>query len=340
MNAARRINKKIAIAGSTGLVGRTMLKILEERRYVFDEIRLFASEKSSGSTQQYLGTNLLVETLGEDSFNGIDFVLFSAGGGASRKFAPIAAKKGCIVIDNSSAWRMEPDVPLVVPEVNPKAAAGHKGIIANPNCSTIQLVVAMKPIHDEFRLKRLIISTYQSISGAGQKGIDRLMNEIENPRGLDETAPIAFNTGFHPFEGDEGFTVEEIKMKNEIRKIFGTDDLNIAVTCVRLPILGGHAESINFETREPFDVGDLRHLIDKNPNVVLMDDTENNIYPTPKIAGDTDLVYAGRIRRDDSAENAGYIWVVADNLRKGAATNAVQILELLIEKDYTKFNSI
>lgn len=339
MTPVNRINIKIAIAGSTGLVGRTMLKVLEERRYEFDEVRLLASENSSGTIQQYLGKNIKVETLDENSFNGIDFALFSAGGEISRKFAPVAVNNGCIVIDNSSAWRMDTDVPLVVPEVNPEAAAAHNGIIANPNCSTIQLVVAMKPIHDEFKLKRLIISTYQSISGAGQTGIGRLMSEIADP-GLNQTNPIAFNTSFHPFEGKEGFTVEEIKMKNEIRKIYGTDDLNIAVTCVRLPILGGHAESINFETHRPFDIRAVRSLIDKCPFIVLMDDTENNVCPTPKIAEDTDLVYAGRIREDDSAENAGYIWVVADNLRKGAATNAIQILELLIEKDYTTINSI
>ena len=339
MKKSRRINKKIAIAGSTGLVGRTMLEVLEERGYVFDEVRLLASAKSSGTTQRYFGTDLTVAALDENSFEGLDFALFSAGGETSGKYAGIAARSGCIVIDNSSQWRMDSDVPLVVPEVNPAAAAGHHGIIANPNCSTIQLVVAMKPIDDEFELKRLIISTYQSISGAGQHGIARLMSEIDNPE-LNQTDPIAFNTGFHPFAGGDGFTVEEIKMKSEIRKIFGKDDLNIAVTCVRLPILGGHGESVNFETSKPFEALAIRKLIDASPNIVLMDDPAANLYPTPKISGGTDHVFAGRIRKDDSAENAGYIWVVADNLRKGAATNAVQILELLIEKDYTKYDSI
>ncbi len=339
MKTKHRINKKIAIAGSTGLVGRTMLRVLEERGYVFDEVKLLASSKSAGIKQNYLGTDLTVAAIDKAAFAGIDFALFSAGGEISREYAGAAARSGCIVIDNSSAWRMDSDVPLVVPEVNPEAAAGHHGIIANPNCSTIQLVVALKPIHDEFRLKRLIISTYQSISGAGQQGISQLMSEIEHP-GLNRTDPIAFNTGFHPFAGGDGFTVEEIKMKSEIRKIFGIDDLRIAVTCVRLPILGGHGESVNFETREPFEALAVRNLIDSSPHIVLMDDPEANLYPTPQISGGTDHVFAGRIRKDDSAKNAGYIWIVADNLRKGAATNAVQILELLIEKDYTLYDSI
>lgn len=329
-------NLKVAVVGATGLVGRKMIQLLELMEFPLDELYLFASGKSEGIKIPYKGAVLEVKELTEKSFKGVDIALFSAGGAISKEFAPIAAKNGCIVVDNSSAWRMDENVPLVVPEVNSEALKAHRGIIANPNCSTIQLVVAIKPVLDNYGLKRVVVSTYQSISGAGQKGVDRLMKEVQTGE-PDEKYPIAFSASFHPFEGKEGFTNEEIKMINEPKKIMGLPDLKVAVTCVRLPILGGHAESVNIETERKADINKLKQIIAESPGLILMDDPEADVYPTPLISNDTDDVYVGRIRKDDSVKNGLYMWVVADNIRKGAATNTIQIAQKLIEMDLLEF---
>lgn len=237
----------IAIVGASGLVGRTMLKVLEEQKFPIDRIGMFASSRTAGSEIEFLGQSHKIELLESDVFHGFDIALFSAGGSVSKEFAPIAAEAGCIVIDNSSAWRMVTDVPLVVPEVNPEHIKKHKGIIANPNCSTIQLVVALKPLQDEYGLKRVVCSTYQSISGAGNKGVEKLMKELGGEIG--DEKPIAYSILFHPFEED-GFTVEENKMINETRKILSNEELPLAITCVRVPTLGGHCESVNIELQK------------------------------------------------------------------------------------------
>jgi aspartate-semialdehyde dehydrogenase len=329
----------IAIVGASGLVGRTMVRVLEEREFPLKSLRLFASERSAGTKVVYKGYEIEVEPLTKDSFVGIDVALFSAGKYVSTEFAPVAAAAGCVVIDNGSYWRMHKDVPLVVPEVNPEAAQNHHGIIANPNCSTIQLVVALKPIHETYGLKRVIVSTYQSISGAGQKGVDKLNKELIGESTGDKH-PIAFNTMFHSISDPSGFSEEEIKMINETRKILGESELKTAVTCVRLPLLGGHAESVNIETEKPFEIDDLRKLFSNREDIILVDNPEKEIYPTPLMSANTDPVYVGRIRRDDTVANGAYLWVVADNLRKGAATNAVQIAELIYEKEWMRFEYI
>ena len=321
----------LAVVGATGLVGRTMLKVLEERNFPFDRITLLASERSAGKRVKFNGKYHTVAKLDEKSFNGIDIALFSAGGGTSRHFAPIAANAGTVVIDNSSAWRMEKSVPLVVPEVNPDAAFKHKGIIANPNCSTIQLVVALKPLHDTFSLRRVIVSTYQSISGAGQSGVDQLIAELkgkqlENPK---FSRQVAFNTIFHSFPEGRDSTEEELKMVNETRKIMGLPRLPITVTCVRIPTTGAHAEAVNIECERSISVTRARKTLERAPGIVLLDDPSNDRYPTILDAEDRDEVFVGRVRKDPSRSMSLNMWVVADNLRKGAATNAVQIAELL-----------
>ncbi|MFP4528487.1 MAG: aspartate-semialdehyde dehydrogenase [Candidatus Kapaibacterium sp.] len=331
-------NKPItAIVGASGLVGRKMAQILEERDFPCERLLLFASERSAGQKIAFRGGEIEILPVSDNSFEGVDIALFSAGGAASKQYAPIAAKAGCVVIDNSSAWRMNPGVPLVVPEVNPEALASHKGIIANPNCSTIQMVVALKPIEDELKLSRVIVSTYQSISGAGQKGIDRLKREMMNPGQGDPMRRIALNANFHEITDPAGFTVEELKMRNETRKILNNPLLRIAVTCVRLPIMGGHGESVNFETEAPFDLEKLINILTKKPGLVIMDDPINQVYPTPAVAEDRDEVFVGRLRIDHSARNSGHMWIVADNVRKGAATNAIRIAEELIRRDLLKF---
>lgn len=332
-------NLNIAIVGATGLVGRNMIKVLEESKLQFKNLILLASEKSAGNKIDFRGEPLLVEKLTEDSFDSIDIALFSAGGSVSKKYAPVAAKNGCVVVDNSSAWRMNPSVPLVVPEVNAESLQGHHGIIANPNCSTIQLVVALKPLDVEYGIKRLVCSTYQSISGAGQKGMDKLQSEIEGNK-IDKGHKIAYNAIFHPLSDSDGFTEEEFKMYNETRKILGRPEMNIAFTCVRLPILGGHAESVNLELENPFNIDKLKEILASSPGLIVMDDMENDIYPTPLFANEKNEVYVGRIRRDNSVENGLYLWVVADNLRKGAATNTVQIAEEIIKRDLFDFEFI
>ena len=323
---------KLAIVGATGLVGRTMLRVLEERDVAIDTLVPLASKRSAGSTITFKGQNYVVEELTHDSFDGLDYALFSAGGSTSRAYAPSAAKAGCVVIDNSSAWRMDPYVPLVVPEVNADDVRDHHNIIANPNCSTIQMVVALKPLHDVFGLQRIVVSTYQSPSGAGQKGVDQLMGELENRR-VDEPIsphPLAFSTVFHTLDPETGWTDEEVKMMRETRRIMHLPDLPVTVTCVRVPVLGGHSESVYIETEREASLSDVIHIMKEAPGVVYVDPTSAMEYPTPQSVKDTDPVYVGRIRKDPSTPNGLLLWVVADNLRKGAATNAVQILELLM----------
>ncbi|MCL5990951.1 MAG: aspartate-semialdehyde dehydrogenase [Bacteroidetes bacterium] len=330
----------ITVVGAGGLVGRTMVRVLEERKFPVNELFLFATERSAGNKLNYNGKEIEIKTINEDSFKNIDIALFSAGKKASMDEAPLAAKSGCIVIDNGSYWRMNVQVPLVVPEVNPDAVQNHKGIIANPNCSTIQLVVALKPIQEHFVLKRVVVSTYQSISGAGQKGVDKLMSEInDKDNNSNQKHKVAFNTVFHEFVDDSGFSIEETKMLNEIRKIMSMPELPLAVTCVRLPTLGGHGESVNIETEKPLSVPALRECLSSQKGITVIDNTKNDDYPTPQLAGDTDDVYVGRIRLDNSVKNGAYLWVVSDNLRKGAATNAVQIAELLVEKKLFEFKT-
>lgn len=324
----------IAIVGATGLVGRTMIRVLEERETPLSSLTLLASGRSAGMVIPFRGKDLVVKELKPDSFNGIDVALFSAGGALSKEYAPIAAAAGCTVIDNSSAWRMDPDVPLVVPEVNASDAFLHKGIIANPNCSTIQMVVALKPISDAFGLKRVVVSTYQTPSGAGQKGLDQLYAELAGNeptvRITDHT--LAGNTVFHTIGGVGESSEEETKMIRETRRIMHLPDLPLAVTCVRVPVLGGHGESVAVETLRPCTDVDVRALLSSTPGIVVMDNPVHAVYPTPKVSNDTDPVYVGRIRKDESVENGVLMWIVADNLRKGAATNAVQILETLAER--------
>lgn len=324
---------KLAVVGATGMVGRTFIKVLEERNLPIEDIYFFSSSRSAGSTITFNGKDYTVEELTETSFDrGIDIALFSAGGSTSEKFAPIAASKGCIVVDNSSQWRMDPTVPLVVPEVNPQDIAWNKGIIANPNCSTIQAVVALKPLHDKYRIKRIVYSTYQAVSGAGMKGY----SDLEN--GLKGEAPKKFP---HPIAGnclphidvflENGYTKEEMKMVHETRKILGDQSLRITATTVRVPVFNGHSESVNVEFEKQFDLDELKEVLRNAPGVIVEDDVANNVYPMPVNASGRDETFVGRIRRDESVESGVNLWVVADNIRKGAATNAVQIAQELIK---------
>lgn len=325
---------RIAIVGATGLVGRTMIKLLEERGLGNTDILLLASSKSAGQKVKVGEKDLVLQELKQDSFEGVDYALFSAGGGVSRIFAPIAAEAGAVVIDNSSVWRMDPNVPLVVPEVNAADAHTHQGIIANPNCSTIQMVVALKPLHDAFGLSRVLVSTYQSVSGAGQAGVNQLIDETEGrvPKTRIASQPLAFNTVFHSFVEGGSDTEEEVKMQRETKRIMHLPDLPIAVTCVRVPVLGGHGESIAIEFKETVSAEEATRILASAPGVAVMDDPSKDYYPTTQIADGSDDVYVGRIRKDPSVKNGLLMWVVSDNLRKGAATNAVQILEELIRE--------
>ena len=330
------MNKRpnLAIAGATGLVGSTFLKVIEERNFPFENLYIMASAKSAGKTVKFKGTDYTVEELTEHSFDKpIDIALFSAGGPVSGKYAPIAAKHGVTVVDNSSAWRMDEAVPLVVPEVNPDDIKWNTGIIANPNCSTIQAVVALKPLYDKYGIKRVVYSTYQAVSGSGLKGITDLKNGLA---GSDKTIAYA-----HPIAGnclphidvflENGYTKEEMKMVNETRKILGDNNLAITATTVRVPVFDSHSESINVELEKPYEIEELKEALASAPGVILQDDPANNIYPLAKNAAGRDEVFVGRVRRDFSVENGVNLWVVSDNIRKGAATNAVQIAELLLK---------
>jgi aspartate-semialdehyde dehydrogenase len=334
-----RKSLKVAVVGATGAVGNLMVKVLEERSFPVGELTLLASVRSLGKTLPFKGKELPVQELREDSFAGIQVALFSAGGSVSKKFAPLAAAAGCVVIDNSSAFRMDPKVPLIVPEVNPDAVTPHHNIIANPNCSTIQMVVALKPIYDAVGIKRIVVTTFQAVSGTGKRAIEELRQQVTDlVQGREvqrEVYPcqIAFNC--FPHIGaflDNGYTEEEMKMVNETQKIF--DDYGIAVcaTTVRVPVYFGHSESVNIETKTPIAVDRVRSLLENAPGVRVVDDTSKLRYPVPLEAAGRDETLVGRIRQDPSVENGLAMWVVADNIRKGAATNAVQIAELLLER--------
>lgn len=322
----------IAIVGATGMVGRMFIKILEERNFPVNNLYLFASSKSVGQKLKFKGKNYIVEELTQTSFDrGIDIALFSAGGSVSLKFAPIAVSKGCTVIDNSSAWRMDQTVPLVVPEVNPDDVKWHKGIIANPNCSTIQAIVALNPLHKKYNIKRIVYTTFQAVSGAGMLGFKDLENGLCGMPPQKFPYPIASNClpQIDAF-ADNGYTKEEEKMINETKKILGCDSLKITATTVRVPVFNSHSESINVEFFEKYDINELKEILKNAPGVIVQDDPKNNIYPMPIDASGFDEVFVGRIRRDNSVESGVNLWVVADNIRKGAATNAIQIAELLL----------
>ncbi|HHW68214.1 aspartate-semialdehyde dehydrogenase [Defluviitalea raffinosedens] len=327
----KKIN--LAVVGATGMVGRTFLKVLEEKDLPIENFYLFASARSAGSKLTFKGKEYTVEELTETSFDrGIDIALFSAGGGTSLKYAPIAASKGCVVVDNSSAWRMDPEVPLVVPEVNPEDIKLNKGIIANPNCSTIQAVVALKPLHEYYTIKRIVYSTYQAVSGAGMGGWTDLEEGLKGNPPKKFPHPIANNCLPHiDVFTENGYTKEEIKMIQETRKILHDNNLRITATTVRVPVFNSHSESINVEFEKPFELNELVEVLKKAPGVVVQDDPANNVYPLAANATGKDEVFVGRIRRDESVESGVNLWVVADNIRKGAASNAVQIAELLIK---------
>jgi aspartate-semialdehyde dehydrogenase len=332
----------VAIVGATGAVGEQMREILEQREFPIAELRLFASERSAGQFLRFMGKEIQVETLDGDSFKDIDIGLFSAGGSVSAKYAPEAAAAGAVVVDNTAYFRMEPEIPLVVPEVNAReiAAYRNRGIIANPNCSTIQMVVALKPIHDVARIKRVVVSTYQSVSGAGRSAMEELSQQVAalfNGRDIvKEKFPhqIAFNCIPHIDAFVEGgYTKEEMKMINETRKILDEPALPITATTVRVPVFCSHSESINVETEKKLSAADVRAILREAPGILLRDEPQNNVYPMAIDAIGNDATLVGRIREDDSIGNGINLWIVADNLRKGAALNAIQIAEILI-RDY------
>ncbi len=322
----------LAVVGATGMVGITLLKVIEERNLPIENLYLMASARSAGSKVLFMGKEYIVEELTESSFDKpIDIAIFSAGGSTSEKFAPIAAAKGCIVVDNSSQWRMDKTVPLVVPEVNPEDILWNKGIIANPNCSTIQAMVALKPLDDKYKIKRIVYSTYQAVSGAGLGGWEDLANGLKGESPKKFPYPIANNCIPHiDVFLENGYTKEEMKMIEETRKILHNDNMKITATTVRVPVFDSHSESINVEFENPFVLSELMETLKNAPGVVIEDDVKNNIYPLAINAAGKDEVFIGRIRKDESVENGINMWVVADNIRKGAATNSVQIAQLLI----------
>lgn len=322
----------LAVVGVTGMVGRTFMKVLEEKDLPIDNFYVFASSRSAGKKMTFKGKEYTVEELTEESFDrGIDIALFSAGASVSQKYAPIAAKKGCIVIDNSSAWRMDTEVPLVVPEVNPEDVDWNKGIIANPNCSTIQAMVALKPLNDKYKIKRVVYSTYQAVSGAGLAGWNDLENGLKGEEPKKFPHPIANNCLPHiDVFTDNGYTKEEIKMINETRKILHEPDMKITATAVRVPVFNSHSESINVEFEKSFVLDELIEVLRNAPGIIIENDSQKDEYPLAIQATGHDEVFIGRIRRDESVESGVNLWVVADNIRKGAASNAIQIAELII----------
>ena len=354
---------RLAVVGATGLVGRTVLKVLEEKKLPIDEYVLFASKNSSGKKLRFMDKDYIVQELNDLSFDsGFDYAIFSAGGKVAKKYAPIASSKGCIVVDNSSAFRMDNDVPLVVPEVNPEEIKNNHGIIANPNCSTIQAVVALKPLDAKYKIKRIVYSTYQAVSGAGRNGVLDLQNGIidymqkfsefsqnENSNALSNDLNFSstkLNYELQKFNYpifsnclphidvflDNGYTKEEEKMINETRKILKRPDLKITATAVRVPVFNAHSESINVEFENDFDLTELKNILSSAPGIVLQDDIEKCIYPLAINASGHDNVFVGRVRRDYSVDYGINFWVVADNIRKGAASNAVQIVEKMLKE--------
>jgi len=329
----------VAVVGATGAVGEEMIRTLEQRDFPVGILRPLASGRSAGSEVMFKGDEYTVEELTHDSFEGIDIALFSAGASRSKEFAPSAVEAGAVVVDNSSAFRMSEDVPLVVPEVNPHAIARHNGIIANPNCSTIQMVVALKPLHDAAKIKRIVVSTYQSVSGAGKMAIEELSQQTRDIFGFKPVEPkvyphqIAFNCLPHiDVFTEDGYTKEEIKMVNETKKIMEDYSIRVAATCVRVPVFFSHSESVNVEFERGLAPERAREILKKAPGVEVVDDPEKNEYPLAVDAAGKDPVYVGRIRRDDTVEHGLALWIVSDNIRKGAALNAVQIAEILLEE--------
>ncbi len=326
----------VAIVGATGMVGRTFLKVLEEYDLPITNLKCLASKRSKGTELNFKDKIIVVDELTENSFDNVHIALFSAGGNISKKFAPIAVKKGCVVVDNSSAFRMDKDVPLVVPEANKEEIKNHKGIIANPNCSTIQGIVALKPLHDKFKIKRVVYSTYQAVSGAGRNGINDLLDNTCNKF----CKPIVNNCIPQIDEpSDDGYYYEEIKMINETRKILNEPDLKVTATTVRVPVLNSHSESINVEFHNSFEIEEIFETLKNAEGVVVVDDFKNNVFPTALEASDKNEVFVGRIRRDFSLDNGINLWVVADNVRKGAATNAVQIANEIVKNMKLKLGS-
>ena len=335
----KKENYEVAVVGATGAVGRRMLSTLEERGFPVAGLTALASARSAGQTLRYQGRSIEVRQLSEDSFRGIDIALFSAGGAVSRQYAPIAVESGCVVIDNSSAWRMEKGVPLIVPEVNPDALGGKPEIIANPNCSTIQMVVALKPIQDRYRIRRVVVSTYQSVSGSGQKAIKELEQQsraVLDGKPIEKKVyphQIAFNCLPHiDVFLENGYSKEEMKMVNETRKILGDESIEVSPTTVRVPVFYSHSEAVYVETEQPMTVEEIKKLLSEFPGVRVVDVPEMNEYPLAVEATGKGEVVVGRIRKDLTRENAINFWVVSDNLLKGAALNAVQIAELLIKR--------
>jgi aspartate-semialdehyde dehydrogenase len=338
----------VAVVGATGAVGRTMIQVLTEKQFPYTELRLLASERSAGRTVSVDGTDHTIEVATPEAFEGIDLAIFSAGGGTSKALAPEAAKRGCVVVDNSSAWRMDPSVPLVVSQVNPDDLEWHEGIIANPNCSTMQLVPPLMALRDAVGLERIVVDTYQAVAGTGHKAIVELEEQVKaHAEGRPKVAnvyphPIAFNALPHiDVFLDNGYTKEEWKVVTESRKILHIPDLRVSCTAVRVPVFVGHSEAVHVETRDPVTAQQARELFAAVQGVVVQDDPAGNVYPLATDAAGTDEVYVGRVRQDPSIPgNRGLaFWVVSDNLRKGAASNAVEIAELLVERDWIRKGS-
>ncbi len=324
---------KVAVVGATGLVGTKMLEVLAERNFPVTELVPVASEKSAGKEITFKGKKFKVVTLAEAVIMQPDLALFSAGGSTSLEWAPKFATHGTTVIDNSSAWRMDAGKKLVVPEVNANVLTAADKIIANPNCSTIQLVVALKPLHDKYKIKRVVVSTYQSVTGTGKKAVDQMMNERAGVEGT-MAYPHKIDLNALPHIDvfmDNDYTKEEMKMVNETKKIMGDDSIRLTATCVRIPTIGGHSESVNVEFENEFDVEEVKNILKSSPGIVLQDDVKSFVYPMPMNAHDKDEVFVGRIRRDETQPKTLNLWIVSDNLRKGAATNAVQIAEYLYQ---------
>jgi aspartate-semialdehyde dehydrogenase len=322
----------VAVVGATGLVGRKMIQVLEERNFPVNKLIPLASERSEGKEILFKNHAIPVQHLRPDAFRSVDIALFSAGASVSREFAPEAVKRNTIVIDNSSAFRMDPKVPLIVPEVNRRVTFRHSGIIANPNCSTIQMVVVLKPLYEAYGIHRVVVSTYQSVTGAGQKGVDQLQHESQNQSVPKPAFPHRILHNCIPHIDnflEDGNTKEEWKMVVETKKIMQDESIEVSATCVRIPVMGGHSESVNVELKKRYEIQDIRELLSNAEGIKVMDDPGQNVYPMPVDANERDEVFVGRIRRDTSVKNGLNLWIVSDNLRKGAATNAVQIAEVL-----------
>ncbi|MDZ7607302.1 MAG: aspartate-semialdehyde dehydrogenase [Cyclobacteriaceae bacterium] len=323
---------KLAVVGATGLVGGEILAVLDERKFKYDELLLVASEKSVGKQVAYKGKTYSIIGMADAVSRKPDVAIFSAGGSTSLEWAPKFAEAGTVVIDNSSAWRMSPIHKLVVPEINANQITKEDKIIANPNCSTIQMVVALGPLHDKYKIKRIVVSTYQSVTGTGKAAVDQLMNERAGIEGK-KVYPHRIDLNVLPHIDvflESGYTKEEMKMVNETKKILSDDSIRVTATTVRIPVMGGHSESVNVEFEKDYDLAEVRSILEKAPGVIVQDDVKNFIYPMPMNSHKKDEVFVGRLRRDDSQPNTLNMWIVADNLRKGAATNAVQIAEYMV----------